>query len=143
VFIYDIEANTWHKPDTKSLHELDIYSCHIYNNQLLLNIDDDAIYQYDIETDQLTKLFDIEQLHDTQINNNILYGYNKSILHSYHLITHEHNTMTLCDSEDMIRHWDMNIRLVFTEKYVNPYGQIYKENRDDEAPTRNRKITFI
>ncbi len=175
VFIYDIKTNTWNAQDFmpnplyvennnddddteeepcntnrfKTLHQKDILSCHVYNHQLLLNVHDGetcGIYQYDIETDTLVKLFETVPLFETQITNDILYGYHYSErhgLHTYDLINYQHNIISFCDKNELVRYWDMSIRLILTEKYVNPYGQIYKENRDDEAPSRQRKIKFI
>jgi hypothetical protein len=51
-------------------------------------------------------------------------------------------TIDICDDNEQILYWEIynDQFIIICEKYVNSYGQIYKETHDEEFKSRNMKI---
>lgn len=166
VFIFDIKNNTfnnsdfrlnelYHSDDSddsnsesemvpvytntfKNLHDKTVYYSCVNDNQIILNIEDD-IYKYDGELTDLNLKSDFA----IKVSNNMLYGLYKNKVNIYNI--HSKNlikTIEICDDNEQILYWEIynDQLIIICEKYVNPYGQIYKETHNEEFKSRNMKI---
>ena len=54
-------------------------------------------------------------------------------------------SIDLCNNDEIVSYWDIydDTLIIMCYKYTNPYGQIYKENKDDECNNRCLKIKAI
>ena len=72
VFIFDIQNNTLKNPECKSLHELDIISCCVANDDIRLVLED-GIYSYDIESDKLMMMIEISNIYNITMTKNVTF----------------------------------------------------------------------
>lgn len=148
----------------KSLHDMEISSCCVYNNEIYVLYDNhftpnkmdkpkpSKIAKYDPNTDQITEIIN-------EVVNGELYAcQNKFIISiSYHY-SETKNTISFCDveSKKIVKGFNFsddkwikyaqayeNKIIMMRETWENPYGQIYKENHDDDCKIRNMEIVII
>ena len=151
------DDDTWSESDIvskytnkfKNLHKKEITSCYVYNNDIILNVRDNdvnKICKYDPMTDNLTEMLITTDLHDIKINNNILFGKHwgeRNVLYIYNITEKQFIIKyEICNQDEIVIFWELSGGKLFvmSNKYVYPYGQIYKENHDDDCKIRNFKI---
>lgn len=145
-----------HTNKFSNLHKKTIASCSMYNDTIYIlwhgrdDIDDDLkLSKYDPVNDKFTDIMKPLPTYiwykDLNIANNKAYirGYGDNLIYVYDLNSYELlEKIKIHDEEDMCLYWFVNdsSQVFICEKYKNPFGQIWKDNHDDEFKTRNLKI---
>lgn len=125
----------------ENLHSTDISSCEIYNDEIILCIDD-WISKYDPTTDILTKLFEFNY-HKMKISNDIIFGLRENVISLYKLDGEFIKNIEICDKDHWVSYFEVydGQLIIITKKFVNPYNQIWKENHDDDCENSNLTIS--
>ena len=137
----------------KSLSGKDVADCFIVNDEIVIAINDHPgmfeLYKYNSDADIMVELYTIPYCNTIKVSGNVL------VCHSYTkremLCFHDIHTGQLireypaCESDEVIRFLEVHgdELIILCEKYVNPYGQIYRETHEEEFATRNLQVKVM
>ena len=163
VFIFDSINNTINNHDFieidsskitnkfKNIHNKTIISCGIHNDNIILKVDEnddtELVYRYDIKTDCVITLFEIQNLYadynEINILNNIVYILNKNNIYTRDANQNKIiNKFEICDEKESVIFWDIyNDKLVIIcGNYCDFSGIIYS---DEWRTHRNLQIKIF
>lgn len=126
----------------ENLHNTDIPSIEVYNNEIILCIDN-SISKYNPANDSLTKIFEFKD-RKMKISHDIIFGLNKNIISMYKLDGELIKFIEICDTEHFVSYFEIYDEqlIIMSKKYVNPYGQIYKSDHKDDCEASNLTISI-